>query len=134
MPTFTFEAQPFTGYSESSEALESWELNESGELQFERGGGRGITTEGRRAPFKKKLLRAGAKREFQGNLEQRGRCGHRDPWPNRRVSHMASMAHSRQDGRSHLLTRRQLPTGGWPLSAARRAANTYAGSKTLSIG
>jgi hypothetical protein len=38
METFTFATEPFTGYSESSKALESWEFNQPGELQFERGG------------------------------------------------------------------------------------------------
>jgi Putative peptidoglycan binding domain len=39
MQTFTFEVEPFSGYSESSEALESWEYP-PGELQYEKGGGR----------------------------------------------------------------------------------------------
>jgi hypothetical protein len=38
MQTFTFDVEPFTGYSESNEALESWEFNPPGELQYERGG------------------------------------------------------------------------------------------------
>jgi hypothetical protein len=74
MDTFTFEVEPFTGYSELSETLEPGEFSEPGELRFElrghpqisprMGGGRALQFRG----VRQHAMGAGSRGRFGANV------------------------------------------------------------------